>query len=191
MRDVLRSAFVKVSVHGREHLPSSAALVVANSQSPLDMFALAFLRIDLRFMVPARVFRVPVLGWMLARAGWIGLDGVDRKSQMKALEACGQKLAEGSSVAMFPEGGMSETGVMKRFPSPAFKAARNGGVPVVPVTVHGSAGMCEGGVPYRYSKGIEVTVHPPISLEAGSDKEIANMAYEAVRSGLPEQLRQE
>lgn len=191
MRDILRSAFVRVNVHGQENIPSGACLVVANSQSPLDMFALSFLRVDLRFMVPARAFKLPVLGWMLARAGWIGLDGIDRRSQMKALEDVGKKLAEGSSVAMFPEGSMNPSGEMKKFASPAFRAARKGGVPVLPVTVHGSGEMCEGMIPYRYPKhAIEVTVHPPIPLEAGSDKEISEMAHQAVKSALPENLQQ-
>lgn len=114
---------------------------------------------------------------------------------MKTLETVGNKLAEGCSVAMFPEGSMSPSGEMKQFASPAFRAARKGGVSVLPVTVHGSGAMCEGEglipIPSRYPKGgIQVTVHPPISLEAGSDKEIAGMAYQAVRSGLPEHLRQ-
>lgn len=189
MRDIMRTAFVRVKVHGRENLPSGASLVVANSQSPLDMFALAFLRLDLRFMAPTRAFTLPILGWMLARAGWIGVGGVDRKSQMKTLGDIGSKLTEGSSVAIFPEGGMSQSGVMKRFPSIAFRPARKSGVPIVPVTIHGGGSMGEGLVPYKYPKdGIQVTVHPPISLDSGSDKEIAQQAYEVIRSGLPAHL---
>lgn len=190
MRDVMRSAFLRVKVHGRENLPSGAFLLVANSQSPLDMFALAFLRVDLRFMAPKRAFSLPVLGWMLARAGWISVGGVDRKSQMKTLGDIGSKLSEGSSIAIFPEGTMSQSGVMKRFPSLAFRPARKSGVPIVPVTIHGAGSMGEGIVPYKYPKdGIEVTVHSPISIEAGSDKDIAQKAYEAVRSGLPTHLQ--
>lgn len=190
MRDVFRSAFIRVVLHGRENLPTTAALIVANSQSMLDMFALAFLKLDIRFVVPARAMRLPILGAMFARAGWIGAKE-GRKGQMKALDDCVEALRGGSSVALFPEGALSGMGKMRKFGSPAFKVAKKAEVPVVPVTVSGTGGMMEGGsMPWKFPKGaIEVTVHPPIQTEEKSEKELANMAHEAVKGALPQEFR--
>ena len=57
MRDTLRSAFVRVKVTGKENLPSEAALFVANHQSMLDMFVLSFLRVRMRFLMPAKAMK--------------------------------------------------------------------------------------------------------------------------------------
>lgn len=111
---------------------------------------------------------------------------------MKALEDAGDVLSRGSSVVVFPEGVPHPSGVMSKFPSPAFRAARKGGVPVVPVTIHGSGEMFEEGsfVPVRRAKdGITVTVHPSIPLDAGDDQAIATLAFDAIKGGLPEHLR--
>lgn len=156
----------------------------------LDMFALAFLKLDVRFVVPARAMKLPILGGLFARAGWIGAEE-GRKGQMKALEDCVKVLKGGSSVALFPEGALSGMGKMRKFGSLAFKVAKKAKVPVVPVTVNGTGSMTEGGsMPWKFPKGaIEVTVHPPIETEEKSEKELANMAHKAVKEALPQEFR--
>lgn len=110
---------------------------------------------------------------------------------MKALEDCVGVLKEGSSVALFPEGAMSGTGKMKKFGSPVFKVAKKAEVPVVPVTVNGTGSMMEdGSMPWKFPKGaVEVTVHSPIETRDKSEKEVATLAYQAVKGALPPEFR--
>lgn len=105
---------------------------------------------------------------------------------MDSLKKMEERLSD-VSVAVFPEGTPSETGVVGKFASPVFKAARKAGAKVVPVTVHG--GMNVGRVvPERWGK-YEVSVHPPIDLSEMSDKEAAEEARRLVSTALPEELR--
>lgn len=192
MRETLRTSMVKVQVEGKQNLPSEPALFVANHQSMLDMFALAFLRVRMRFMMPAKAMRVPFIGWMMSLAQWVAVHGTDRRSHMNALKDAGDILENGSSLAMFPEGVPSKTGRMAKFASPAFRAARKAGVPIVPVTINGTGSMFDdgGAIPLKNPKdGITVIVHPSISLDAGNDKEITSLAYETVQRGLPQHLQ--
>lgn len=192
----LRVAFglagVKVRVSGSEKLPprGSAALFVANCQSPLDMFAVAAVRRPARFVVPAAALKAPVIGWVMSLAQWVGVGGADRRAQMKALKDATGVLQDGASLCMFPEGAPSKDGRIGKFSPAPFRAAKKAGVPVVPVTIKGTGEMFVGEgkagvVPSRRPSGpIEVILHSPIGPSEGSDKELAEMACEAVRSAL-------
>lgn len=111
---------------------------------------------------------------------------------MDALSAATTALGD-SSVLIFPEGTPAVDGVLRRFPSAVFKTAQAAGVPVVPLTIHGTADMHDGAlVPCRHPAApIAVTVHEAIDTADVDTKDIALRAYSAVRSALPEQLRGE
>lgn len=191
MRDTIRGSFLTVRVLGQENLLRGPALYVCNHQSPLDIFVLAFLRRPLKFMLPAKAFRLPVIGWIMSLAGWIRVEGTDRRSQMNALKAAGEELTH-SAVVVFPEGVPSTSGRISKFSPLAFRAATEAGVPVLPLTIHGTGSMCaESSVlPVRRpTRPITITIHEPISQDVRDTKEIATRAYDVVRSALPQHLQ--
>lgn len=189
-------AGVRVRVEGKRHLESvkdSAALFVSNYQSPLDIFGLAFIQREMRFVVPAAAARSPVVGWIMRFAQWVRLGGSDRRSQMKALKNVTSVLGDGSSVCMFPETAKHPSGKLSKFSPAAFRAASQAGVPVVPVTIIGMGEMFEtsGVIPVRRpTNNVRIVVHAPISHEKdGSDAALARTAFDAVNSGLPVELQ--
>lgn len=187
MRDTFRTAFLRVLVTGRENLPTKPCLFISNHESILDMFAFSFIKSPARFMIPTKAFKLPLVGWMMKFASWIGVDGVDRRSQMNALQNTTNSLKEGSSVIVFPQGNPSTKGPVAKFPSPIFKIARKANVPVVPLSVHGTGEMFEDNVaPQKWpNKHISITVHKPVIMDDRSDKEIAEVVHQAVTSVLP------
>lgn len=186
---------VSVSVKDAQNLPKAdgPVLFVANSQSTLDMFALASLRHGMRFMVPAGAKRAPFIGWVMALAAWVGIGGSGRREQMKALQDATAVLCGGGSMCIFPEGGVSKDGKMKNFSAAAFRAAKKAGAVCVPVTVSGTRDMFLLGdgeetsvVPTRRpTEGVRLVVHPCIACDDLSEKEVAKQAEAAVRSSLP------
>lgn len=62
---------------GREHIPEGGVLVCANHTAASDPFFLVFafrLKHQVRAMAKAELIRVPVIGWLLSKAGVFGVD---------------------------------------------------------------------------------------------------------------------
>jgi 1-acyl-sn-glycerol-3-phosphate acyltransferase len=189
-------ARLRVVLAGRPHLkelgPDRPVLFVANCQSPLDMFALSYAKRRMRFIVPSAALRAPIIGWVMSLAQWVGVTGSDRRGQMNALKDATSVLESGGSICIFPEGTPSDTGRMSSFSSAAFRAAKKAGVPVVPITIDGTRQMFTSNatVPSRSpTEPIRITIHAPIANDAGDEKKIAELAFQAVNSGLPPGLR--
>jgi 1-acyl-sn-glycerol-3-phosphate acyltransferase len=189
-------ARLRVVLAGRPHLkalgPDRPVLFVANCQSPLDMFALSYAKRRMRFIVPSAALRAPFIGWVMSFAQWVGVTGSDRRGQMNALKDATSVLESGGSMCIFPEGAPSETGRMSPFSSAAFRAAKKAGVPVVPITIDGTRQMFTSNatVPSRSpTEPIRITIHAPIAMDAGDEKKIAELAFQAVNSGLPPGIR--
>jgi 1-acyl-sn-glycerol-3-phosphate acyltransferase len=196
MRLSFSLARLQILLSGRPNLKAldanAPALFVANCQSSLDIFALAFVKRRMRFIVPSAALRAPLIGWVMSFAQWVGVSGADRRGQMNALKDATSVLENGGSMCIFPEGSPSETGRMSPFSSAAFRAAKKAGVPIVPVTIDGTRQMFvpNVAVPSRSPTGpIRITIHLPIDSGVGDEKEIAELAFRAVNSALPDEVR--
>lgn len=184
-------ARVRVKVAGTANLPSpqKGALFVANCQSPLDMFVAAALPRPVQFLIPSAALRVPVIGWIMKLAQWIGVAGADRRSQMNSLATATDLLARGGNLIMFPEAGPSVDGKLAKFSPAPFRAARKSGVPIVPVTLSGSGAMFSSNtvVPSRRPRGpIRMTIHSPIFPLNENDSALSEAAFGAIASALTE-----
>lgn len=99
-------------VSGLEHLPPRGPLIVAGNHvslldGPLVAMGASPLRY-MRFLGKAEIFKVPLLGWYLRKAGAIPLDR--KKGDVAALRAALDILGSGGCLALFPEGTRSKTG---------------------------------------------------------------------------------
>jgi putative phosphoserine phosphatase / 1-acylglycerol-3-phosphate O-acyltransferase len=133
----LRLAGVTVRVSGAEILEQSRpAVVVANHQSALDPLVLAsLLRRDFTVVAKKESRYDP-----RALIGRVLLDPayVDRGNSAQArasMDALADRIREGTSVLVFPEGTRSPTPVLGPFKKGAFHLAVAAGVPVVPVVL--------------------------------------------------------
>ncbi|MEG1857282.1 MAG: lysophospholipid acyltransferase family protein [Pseudoflavonifractor sp.] len=126
---------------GRERIPTGGALLCGNHSSLCDplLAAYAFGRKNqLRFMAKAEVLRIPVVGWLLGKAG---VFGVERgKSDITAIKQALRFLKEGEYVFLFPEGtrvrdGKDHNGNPGAAKTGAAMLAVRTGVPIVPVYI--------------------------------------------------------
>jgi len=121
---------------GRENIPDGAAVVCANHSSNADPLLVAFAvrkRVPLHFMAKIELFRIPVLGWLLRKAGIIPVDR--DKADVTSLKTAMKYLKNGEKVGIFPEGRRVGEGESAEAKTGAVRLAVRMGVPVLPIYV--------------------------------------------------------
>ena len=188
-RSIVFVSRVKVSVQGLEHIdPGAAYVYMANHQSMFDILTLlGYLPVQFRWLAKMELFQIPVFGYSMARVGDISIDRSNRKSAYKSLQEAAQKIAQGVSVVVFPEGTRSRDGQIKPFKGGGFYLAIRSGRPIVPVVIIGSHHvMPKGRLRIRHGQ-IILNINPPIETTHynNSTKEIL---MESVRSTMKRDL---
>ena len=142
-RSVLRVSGISVTVRHPERLAGGHSFIVAaNHESFCDIVVLlACLPFQARFLAKRSVFRVPVLGWSIAAAGFSPVDRGDRARGASTLDAALKRLREGRSVVLFPEETRTRTGDLLPFKKGAALLAMRSGLPLLPVGLAGTGRM--------------------------------------------------
>lgn len=150
----LRLAGVRVALTAPEPPARDRAHVfVANHQSYMDIFALAaVLPGEFRWVAKRELFRIPLFGRAMRRAGYVPVDRDEPRRARANLSHAAAVLAAGRSLVVFPEGTRSADGRLRPFKRGAFALAEAAGVPVVPIVLRGSREVLAPGG-YRVTPG--------------------------------------
>jgi 1-acyl-sn-glycerol-3-phosphate acyltransferase len=165
-RSLLAASGARVTYHGLEHASKrDPCIFIANHQSVVDVWAmLCLVPPNTRFVAKRELFRIPIFGWALAATGCVPIDRGNRASAIRSLGVAAQRIRDGRSVVLFPEGSRSLDGTLGPFKKGAFHLAVRAGVPVVPVAITGSFDV----VPPRTLRvapgAVEVFVESPIDV---------------------------
>ena len=109
------------------------AVIIANHTSFLDILAVAMLSPKIVFLVSDWVYNSPIFGKGVRLAGFYPVsDGIDN-----GVEHLREKVNQGFSLMVFPEGTRSEDNLIKRFHKGAFYLAEKLQLDIIPVTIHG------------------------------------------------------
>ena len=139
-RLLLRIGFVEVEAKGLEKLkPGNSYVLVSNHASYYDTpVILASIPLEFRFFAKQGLFKIPLLGTHLQRAGHFPVVRGDPRASLKSMaEGARQVREKGISVLLFPEGGRSEER-LRDFKEGAAYIAIRAGVPAVPVGIVGT-----------------------------------------------------
>jgi 1-acyl-sn-glycerol-3-phosphate acyltransferase len=139
-RSLLRLSGVSVSVEGLDRIdPEAGYVVAANHASYMDTpVVLSYIPLQFRFMAKDGLFRIPLLGTHLQRAGHIPVPRANPREALKTMAEAARIIRERrTSVLVFPEGGRSLTG-LQPFREGAAYIAIKAGVPIVPVALKGT-----------------------------------------------------
>ena len=139
-RSCLFLAGLKVQIQGTENiLHDSPAIYVSNHQSNFDIpIIFAGLPIQFRWMAKQELFRVPLFGLAMKRSGIIPIDRSNQRKTMHSIISAAQRIKDGASVVIFPEGTRTPDGQLQKFKKGALLIAAKAQVPVVPIAIHGS-----------------------------------------------------
>ena len=112
---------------------SKPAMYICNHQSHLDVLAILALHPKLILMTNEWVWNSPFYGYLIRKAEFYPvMEGLE-----KNLEHMMDLTARGYSIVIFPEGTRSPDCRIQRFHRGAFLSARELGLPVLPLYIHG------------------------------------------------------
>ncbi len=182
-------AGVRVEATGQENVPAGVPVIfMSNHQGNFDILAL-LLVVPRKFAWIAKeeLFRIPVFGHSMARAGYIPLDRSDGRRALKSMDAAAAKIRNGASVVIFPEGTRSLDGNLLPFKRGGFLVAARAGVPIIPVTIDGSRQINPPPRIERHPGTIKVRFGEPIVTAGGGrgkDEQLMAQVRAAIASGL-------
>ena len=170
-------AGIRLDVHGAEHLAARPAVFLFNHQSQLDVLILAkLLRGGFTGVAKKELANSPGFGLMFRLADVAFVDRQDNAQARKALEPAVQKLRDGISLVIAPEGTRSATPALGPFKKGAFHVAMQAGVPIVPIVIRNSGELMWRGATTIHAGTVQIAVLPPVAAEgwdpAGLDEHI-------------------
>ena len=139
-RILCRIAGIRVRVEGRENIdPSQTYIFVGNHASQTDIWTFqGYIPHDFRWIAKKELFAIPIFGAAMRAVGFISIDRSRGRQAVKSLNDAAARIAEGTSVLIFPEGTRSPDGHLQPFKTGAIMLAIKAAVPVVPVGFNGT-----------------------------------------------------
>jgi 1-acyl-sn-glycerol-3-phosphate acyltransferase len=131
---------VKVEMEGLEELNCQGPYIfMSNHQGSYDIFALlGHLPFQFKWLAKKELFSIPFFGWAMAAAGYISIDREGTRDTVVAMNEAAEKIRDGMSVVIFPEGSRSSDGTIQPFKKGGFSLAIKSKVPIVPIAISGS-----------------------------------------------------
>ncbi|HSP95388.1 MAG TPA: lysophospholipid acyltransferase family protein [Thermoanaerobaculia bacterium] len=166
--------------------PRRPFVFVANHSSSTDVFLIARLPWEMKWLSKRSIMQIPLLGWQMRTAGDVPVIRGNKESARHAMEELRRWLDRRVSVFFFPEGTRS-AGALGRFREGAFRLAIEAGVDVVPLALAGTeAGLPKHSIVFAPTTAT-LTVLPPVST-AGLAASDASRLAETVRGAIARAL---
>lgn len=126
------------------------AIVIANHQSFIDILELLSFSPKIIMITNHWVWSSPVFGGIIRYADFFQVD----EGYELCVERMKEKVKEGYSIAIFPEGTRTYDGKMKRFHKGAFYLAEALQLDIIPVVLYGNGKIIAKAQPFYIRKGI-------------------------------------
>ena len=182
-RSILVGSRVHVRVNGLSNIePDKSYVYMANHQSNFDIpVLLGYLPVQFRWLAKAELFKIPVFGRAMRGAGYVKIDRFNQESAFDSISEAAQKMKNGVSVMIFPEGTRSKDGRIKSFKKGGFVMAVDAGVPIVPIIIRGTWSiMAKSSL--RINRGdVEMEIAKPIDT-IGYSRETKDELMDKVRT---------
>lgn len=137
------------------------AVVIANHTSFLDTLAIGMVTHKVVYLVNDWVYKSPIFGKAVQLMGYYpvsqGIEG--------GVEHLREKVNQGYSLMIFPEGTRSQDNVVKRFHKGAFFLAQEFNLDVVPIYIHGNSETIPKGDHIIYDENITVVIGKRIAAQ--------------------------
>ena len=164
-------AGIKITMIGEENVPTDeAVLYVANHRSMADI-VVTYARCPrlTGFVAKKGVDKVPALRAWMRRLHCEFLDRDDIKQGLKVILSCIEKVKNGISIFIFPEGTRNKNSAdptdIGEFKDGSFKIASKTGCKVVPVAITGTNKVFEDHFPYIKSANVILEYGKPITIK--------------------------
>lgn len=172
-RFIMLLAGTKVDIIGYDNVPKDkAVLYVGNHRSFFDIVInYAKLPPLMGFVAKKEMKKVPILSWWMIFVNCLFLDRQNIKEGLKTIIAGTEKLKQGISMFIFPEGTRSrKEEEMLEFKEGSLKMAEKSGSLIIPVAITNSSACFEDQFPKVRKAHVIVEYGNPIDI-AALDKE--------------------
>jgi 1-acyl-sn-glycerol-3-phosphate acyltransferase len=147
-----------------------------NHVSALDIpLILAVLPVPLQYIGKAEIAKLPIFGYFYRKNSVI-VNRENRKDAYTAFLKAGERLNQGLSMCIFPEGGIPPTNIfLKKFKNGPFRLAIEHNITVIPITIPDNKNVFPG----EYFKGkpgiVRIKIHKAIDPNKLAEKSIENL----------------
>ncbi|WP_414049663.1 lysophospholipid acyltransferase family protein [Macrococcus animalis] len=186
---ILKTAGVKVKVHGNQNYPENGVLFISNHEGNFDIPVLIYaINKPFGFVSKVEVKKIPFLHKWMDLLNCIYLDRTDRRSSIQMIRDGVASLKEGHSIMIFPEGTRSKGRGMAEFKAGSFKLAKSAGVPIIPIAIKGTSQLMEKYNSKKIVPGhVDVTILDAIEpdiFDRYSLQEVANLVHERIETAM-------
>jgi 1-acyl-sn-glycerol-3-phosphate acyltransferase len=139
-RSLVAAAGIELRTENLDRLdPAQRYILVANHYSYFDIPCIfSAVPQSIRFMAKISLFKIPIFGWSISRAGFIPIDRKNRRTAVKSFDLAAQRIRKGNTIVIFPEEGRSKFRWLRDFQRGAFLLAIKSEKPMVPIAVDGT-----------------------------------------------------
>ena len=177
--------FSPVECKGMENIDKTQSYIfAANHGSIYDVFVIyGYIGVPFKWIMRQELRKIPFIGAACAAAGHIFIKRENRRQSFRSLQTAENKLAEGVSVVIFPEGTRTRTGETGKFKRGAFHIAADLDLPIVPVSISGAFRIMPRNKIYPVPGHLKLTVHKPVPFKPENhDEEMEQI--EAIRQAV-------
>jgi 1-acyl-sn-glycerol-3-phosphate acyltransferase len=140
-RVICRIAGAKIRLHDTERILEGPAVYVANHVSWFDVFALGAVLPRVTFVAKKELEKLPIFGQACRAAGIVFIERGNRRAAFDTYKAAADKVREGRSVVVCPEGTRGRDYHLRSFKKGPFVFAISTGAPIVPTVIYGTIGI--------------------------------------------------
>lgn len=168
-RMLIRITGSQVTVRGYKNIPDEAVLYVGNHRSYFDILVgYAVVPGLTGFVAKKEMKRYPILADWMDSVNCLFLDRKDIKAGLKTILEGIEKVKNGISIWIFPEGTRNK-GVdpleMLPFKEGSLKIAEKSGCPVVPVAITGTSEIFEQHIPFMRPSKVTIEFGEPFYVK--------------------------
>ncbi|MDR1436519.1 MAG: 1-acyl-sn-glycerol-3-phosphate acyltransferase [Candidatus Symbiothrix sp.] len=180
-----------VKITGREKLDKGCSYVfVSNHQGAFDIFLLyGYLGQPIKWVMKQSLRKLPFVGMACEKAGFIFVDNSSPKAAAQTIHEAEERLKNGASIAIFPEGSRSKTGKIGAFKKGAYQMAMDLKLPIVPITINGTYDVMPAHSYFVFPHKLELIIHDPLPT-AGLHSENLREAAVNIRRILDESKKE-
>ena len=139
-RILVRAAGIDLRIEGAEVIdPQQRYILVGNHYSYFDIpCVFSAIPQPIRFMAKVSLFKIPIFGWAIGRAGFIPIDRKNRRTAVKSFDLAVERIRKGNTIVVFPEEGRSRERAMRPFQRGGFLLALKSQLPILPFAIDGT-----------------------------------------------------
>ena len=173
---LMRLAGFTIEVQGQENLIDEPCVFVANHQGYFDIpTVLTTLGGVYPFVAKEEIRKMPFVTDWMEQIGCVFIHRDNIRLSMKAINQAIEKVENGKSIIIFPEGTRAKGPVPNQFKAGAFRIAEKTKSPITPVAIQGTYKAMEANHNFIKPTHIKVRILPAIATAEMSKEELRQL----------------